>query len=497
MTGLLITTSFGLPSLADLIHLQNNMASTQNAERCKKEKRNWALGGASSEDGSSKCGEEYQMWKSNIPVLYDWFTNHSSEWPLPSCRWGPIIRQGSLKNRQRLYLSEQTDKSVPNTLIIANCDVVKPRVAAENHIAKFNEEARSPFLKKYKTMIHPGEANRIRELPQNKNIVATHTDCPEVLIWDIEAQPNKHAVPGAAASRPDLVLSGHQDNAEFALALSPMEPFVLSGGKDKTVVLWSIQDHISTLAADAPKSAGSAGSIIKSADNPSIGPRGIFQGHDDTVEDVQFCPSSSQEFCSVGDDSCLILWDARVGNNPVVKVEKAHDADLHCVDWNPHNDNLIITGSADNSVRLFDRRNLTSDGVGSPLHMFEHHTAAVLCVQWCPDRSSVFGSSSEDGLLNIWDYEKVAETKDTEDDPPPGLFFQHAGHRDKIVDFHWNTLDPWTIVSVSDDLETNGGGGTLQIWRMTDLVYRTEKEVLSEMQHFKDHVSKCAPKSKV
>lgn len=26
------------------------------------------------------------------------------------------------------------------------------------------------------------------------------------------------------------------------------------------------------------------------------------------------------------------------------QVEKAHNADLHCVDWNPHNDNLIITG---------------------------------------------------------------------------------------------------------------------------------------------------------
>ncbi|PHT75788.1 WD-40 repeat-containing protein MSI4 [Capsicum annuum] len=448
--------------------------------------------------------EKYVQWKSLVPVLYDWFANHNLVWPSLSCRWGPIVEQGSLKNRQRLYLSEQASfiahNYLPNTLIIANCDVVKPRVASEDHIANFNEEARSPFVKKYKTIIHPGEVNRIRELPQNKNIVATHTDGPEVLIWDIEAQPNKHAVYGAAASRPDLVLSGHQDNAEFALALCPMEPFVLSGGKDKTVVLWSIEDHISTLAADAPKSGGSGGSIIKCADNPSIEPRGIFQGHEDTVEDVQFCPSSSQEFCSVGDDSCLILWDARVGNNPVVKVEKAHDADLHCVDWNPHNDNLIITGSADNSVRLFDRRNLTSDGVGSPVHMFEQHTAAVLCAQWCPDRSSVFGSSAEDGLLNIWDYEKVGETKDTEakseDDSPPGLFFQHAGHRDKIVDFHWNASDPWTIVSVSDDLETSGGGGTLQIWRMSDLLYRPEEDVLSELQQFKDHVSKCAPKFK-
>ena len=78
--------------------------------------------------------------------------------------------------------------------------------------------------------------NRIRELPQNTKIVATHTDSPDVriltylslviksnkwnllfdscfsiikklqvLIWDVEAQPNRHAVFGATNSRPDLV----------------------------------------------------------------------------------------------------------------------------------------------------------------------------------------------------------------------------------------------------------------------------------------------------
>ena len=32
-----------------------------------------------------------------------------------------------------------------------------------------------------------------------------------------------------------------------------------------------------------------------------------------------------------------------------------------------------------------------------------------------------------------------------------------------MVDFHWNAADLWTIVSVSDDCETTGGGGTLQV----------------------------------
>ncbi|GKB58196.1 putative ribonuclease H-like domain-containing protein [Tanacetum coccineum] len=65
--------------------------------------------------------------------------------------------------------------------------------------------------------------------------------------------------------------------------------------------------------------------------------------------------------------------------------------------------------SADNTVRFFDRRSLTSNGVGSPVHIFTNHSAAVLC--WSPDKSSVFRSSAEDGVLNIWDHNKVVNTK--------------------------------------------------------------------------------------
>ncbi|KAL2326211.1 hypothetical protein Fmac_025269 [Flemingia macrophylla] len=143
------------------------------------------------------------------------------------------------------------------------------------------------------------------------------------------------------------------------------------------------------------------------------------------VEDVQFCPSS------VGDDSRLILWDARVGSSPVVKVDKAHRGDLHCVDWSPHDINFILTGGI-------------------------------------PKSHLVFGSALlEDGIVNIWDHDKVGKTTadstdSKEPNTSPSLFFRHAGHRDKDVDIQWNASDPWTIVSVSDDCESSGGGGTLQ-----------------------------------
>ncbi|KAG8375141.1 hypothetical protein BUALT_Bualt10G0069500 [Buddleja alternifolia] len=127
--------------------------------------------------------------------------------------------------------------------------IVKKWVATAGYIEKSNDEAHSPFIRKSKTILHPGEVNRIRELPHNCNIVAAHTNSPDVFIWDVRTQLNQHIV-GVKASKPDLSLTGHKDNAEFALPMSPTKPFVFSRGKEKNVVLWSIPNHISSLVAN-------------------------------------------------------------------------------------------------------------------------------------------------------------------------------------------------------------------------------------------------------
>ncbi|CAI5980943.1 unnamed protein product [Closterium sp. NIES-65] len=234
----------------------------------------------------------------------------------------------------------------------------------------------------------------------------------------------------------------------------------------------------------------------------SLAPRGVFKGHTATVEDVCFHPSHSQQFCSVGDDSRLLLWDARTGGEkgPCQRVEKAHDSDVHCVDWNGRNEHMVVTGGADKSVRLFDVRKLGGGPVGKvegeargkakATHAFRGgHQAAVLSVQWCPDSPTVFASCAEDGLVNIWDCSLVssrhtcasdgdgamlglgwpspslhveAVKSSRADGVPPGLLFQHVGHQDRVIEFQWAPKDPWTFASVSSNVNKRRGGGTLQ-----------------------------------
>ena len=430
---------------------------------------------------------------------YDWFAHHHVTWPSLACRWGRVLPEKSAhKTKQRLYYSEQTDGSCPNTLIVANADVVRPRVAsAENVSRRWSETGKSPFVRKYKTIFHPGEVNKIRDIftgaghekrcPPSPSVslgewetqagrragcekdwVATHSDCPEVFVWNIENQPNrceKGPTASTELSRPDLKLVGHKKNAEFALATSITAPIVASGGTDNLVCLWSLADSASVLSGEGGKdgdglkvpsgrgswNSGGNGAALAVAlgPSPTLAARAVFEGHTATVEDVAFHPFSETQLCSVGDDASLLFWDALSGKGPTGRVAQAHDDDVHCCDWSRHDDSLVITGSADKTIRMFDRRKISGDSAASALvHTFRGHSEAVSVVSFCPDQPGVFASGGKDAIVNLWDPRRCGEVQDENAAAagPPELVFQHAGHRAEIVDLQWDPVAPWTVL---------------------------------------------------
>ena len=179
--------------------------------------------------------------------------------------------------------------------------------------------------------------------------------------------------------------------------------------------------------------------------------------------------------------------DTRAGAGPATLVEDAHRDDVQCIDWSARDEHLVVTGSGDSSVHVWDLRKLSTSGRGGnrPLHSFHGHKGSILRVQWCPDAKDVFASGGDDTLLNVWDLGKVGNS--LQGGGPDGLLFQHCGHRSSVVDFQWNAADPWTMLSISDDVNV-GGGGTLQMWRMNDLIYRPEAEALRELEEHKDFI---------
>ena len=402
-------------------------------------------------------------------------------------RWGPLVHETANRRKQRLYLSDQTDGSEPNKLVLVTAEVAKPRLSSSEAVSSWGEQARSPHISPpLKTLVHPGEVNKLLDVPQHASVVVTHSDTPNVYVWNFDAQPDRGAALAAKTndsrkpSVADAILSGHTDNAEFALGTCTVEPFIASGGKDTNVLVWNLQDCSTSLTSGSSPSESS-----------QIAPRAILKGHNKTVEDVAFMPGSKDELMSVADDFSLLFWDLRAGLAPVGRVGRAHgERDVHCCDWSAHRPVNVVTGAQDGGVRVWDRRNL-----GGAQLVLNHHSEAVMNVEWSPHRPGLFATGADDGLVCLWDLDaKVIDgdgagvTKQRmKVAAPPQLLFQHAGHQSPVVDFCWNPEDPWTVLSASVDVASSGGG-TLQIWRVSDLIYRTDEEIMAELEPFRDYI---------
>lgn len=158
---------------------------------------------------------------------------------------------------------------------------------------------------------------------------------------------------------------------------------------------------------------------------------------------------------------------------------QAHDAEVNAVAFAPHNENILLTGSADKvclrgplkdmpecepdlsfpfvaqkTVALWDLRNLKLK-----LHTFESHQEEVLQLAWSPTNETVFASASGDRRINLWDVSKIGleQTPEDAEDGPPELMFVHGGHTSRPTDIAWSPNEPWTLCSAAED-------NVLQIW---------------------------------
>jgi WD40 repeat protein len=183
------------------------------------------------------------------------------------------------------------------------------------------------------------------------------------------------------------------------------------------------------------------------------------------------------------------------------------------VQFNPVEENLLATGSADRNVVLHDMRYLHSRLHCMQAHKEEvfqarpclqhhfpssskptswlcalashkccmhtcfdvqdalsellwlHHAHIILSVTpttntggrvqigWSPDNPTTLASCGADRRLNVWALHKIgdAQTDEEAEDGPPELLFVHGGHTSKISDFAWNPASEFMLASVAED----------------------------------------------
>ena len=265
--------------------------------------------------------------------------------------------------------------------------------------------------------------------------MGTKSPSSSVLVFDYSKHGSR---PTDNICRPQHRCLGHTAEG-YGLAWNPhVEGQLLSGSDDATLCIWDLKEA----------------KLEVNATQKRI-------GHTSVVEDVDWHKIYPNMFGSVGDDSHLLLWDVRDASSiPTHKVEKAHEADVNCLSFNPFNEFLIVTGGSDQVVNLWDIRNLKQN-----LHEFKGHKNGVYQVSWSPFNPTILASCSSDRRVHIWDLSKIGEEQDPEDaeDGPPELLFIHGGHTARVSDFSWNPNEHWVAASVSED-------NILQIWQMVSQI---------------------------
>lgn len=400
--------------------------------------------------------EEYKIWKKNTPFLYDLVITHALEWPSLTCQWLPEKKEppGKDYSVQRLILGTHTSEGEQNYLMLA--EVQLPLEDTEIDARQYDDEraevggygAASGKVQVVQQINHDGEVNRARYMPQNPFLIATKTVSAEVYVFDYSKHPSRPQHEGTCS--PDLRLRGHKTEG-YGLSWSPFqEGHLLSGSDDAQVCLWDIN-------------AVTKGSRVLDA-------KQIFQAQG-VVEDVAWHSRHDYLFGSVGDDKHLLIWDTRSAGTSAKYTVEAHSLEVNCLAFNPLNDFLLATGSADKTVAIRDLRKLET-----PLHVMSNHWEEVFQIGWNPKNESILSSCGADRRVMVWDLSKIGAEQTPEDaeDGPPEILFVHGGHTAKISDFSWNSNDDWVIASVAED-------NILQIWQMAENIYHDDEEMDEEM----------------
>lgn len=198
----------------------------------------------------------------------------------------------SISNRnlssQSLLLGTHTSNRETNYLMIA--DVVLP--TEESSIEQIKESHKSDSLGstsggkvEIKTkVIHEGEVNRARYMPQKTSIIATKSPSSDVFIFDMSKQPSTPKPDGVC--KPDIRLKGHTMEG-YGLSWNPNnEGQLLSSSDDKKICMWNIS---------------------KTSSGGSLNPVSVFKGHTESVCDVSWNNFSNTCFASVGEDKLILM----------------------------------------------------------------------------------------------------------------------------------------------------------------------------------------------
>ena len=267
-----------------------------------------------------------------------------------------------------------------------------------------------------------GGANAISYTSDGSTLVVAHWN-RTVGLWDVSS---------ALPTVPYFTFTGHPGPI-YAVAVSPNNRMVASGGADKTsredpkpsglIRIWDLQTKelrpilrydspVSTLAF-SPNSrwlaGGSGDGTIRVWDAGTGNLIHEFNEHTESVWKVDFSPDSKW-LLSVSLDGTGFLRNL-VTPDRQPSILRQHGTSVYAVSFSPDdgdNGYTFATGSADKRIRLWNTNANNDDELSPDSHILEGHNDSVWILAFSRDGQNL-ASGSLDGTVRLWDMDLLHE----------------------------------------------------------------------------------------
>jgi guanine nucleotide-binding protein subunit beta-2-like 1 protein len=210
---------------------------------------------------------------------------------------------------------------------------------------------------------------------------------------------------------------------EEEVAKDTYKEFVISGSRDKTLIIWDLHPIADT---DEEKEWGQ--------------PRKTLKGHSHFISDLDL--SQDSRFClSSSWDGTIRLWNLKTATTRKTLI--GHSKDVLTVAFSPDN-RQIASGSIDKSVKIWNIHGVCKFTVEQ-----NPHTDWVSCVRYFYDlKQPIVVSASWDRTIKVWDNTSMT------------LMHTFVGHKAQI-----NTLD---LAANTMFVASGGRDGKVNIWNLVE-----------------------------
>ncbi|WPG98290.1 nucleosome remodeling complex, CAF-I subunit, protein [Acrodontium crateriforme] len=208
----------------------------------------------------------------------------------------------------------------------------------------------------------------------------------------------------------------------------PQNPDIIATwAKDHNLYIWDRSKHPSVPTTD-------------------IKPQAILKGHSDEGFGLEWNPHTEGQLLSGSNDSTVRVWDLvkdfSIENKTISskKIYTHHSASVNDVGFHPtFGANLFGSVSDDMTIQIVDMRTARTDQAAI---VFKNaHQDAINTIAFHPTLDKLFATGSADKTIGVFDLRF----------PDHGKIHSLEGHKDVITKIDWHPTDSAILASSSDD----------------------------------------------